>query len=41
MFPQLPNAAINQLRELRAADFFLAVGFWKPHLPFKAMLFPA
>jgi iduronate 2-sulfatase len=28
------NAAINKLRELQEVPFFLAVGFWKPHLPF-------
>ncbi len=30
------NAAINKLRELRETPFFLAVGFWKPHLPYNA-----
>ena len=28
------NAAVNKLRELQETPFFLAVGFWKPHLPF-------
>lgn len=28
--------AIKQLRELRGKRFFLAVGFYKPHLPFNA-----
>ena len=30
------NNAINKLRELQEVPFFLAVGFWKPHLPFNA-----
>lgn len=30
------NAAVNKLRELRETPFFLAVGFWKPHLPYNA-----
>ncbi|SHN04028.1 Arylsulfatase A [Cyclobacterium lianum] len=29
-------AAIRQLRQLRDSTFFLAVGFYKPHLPFNA-----
>jgi len=28
------NAAINRLRELQETPFFMAVGFWKPHLPY-------
>ena len=30
------NAAVNKLSELRETPFFLAVGFWKPHLPYNA-----
>jgi len=30
------NAAVNKLRELKETPFFLAVGFWKPHLPYNA-----
>src|SRR5690606_6018441 len=35
---QIAAAAIAELAERRdqAAPFFLAVGFWKPHLPFNA-----
>lgn len=29
-------AAINKMRELQEAPFFLAVGLWKPHLPYNA-----
>jgi iduronate 2-sulfatase len=29
-------AAVAALRELEKSPFFLAVGFWKPHLPFNA-----
>ena len=28
------NLAVNKLRELQETPFFLAVGFWKPHLPY-------
>ena len=28
------NAAVNKLRELQETPFFLAIGFWKPHLPY-------
>ncbi len=31
---RIANTAINKLRELKETPFFLAVGFWKPHLPF-------
>lgn len=35
---QIADAACTKLAELKAAarPFFLAVGFWKPHLPFNA-----
>lgn len=33
---RIANAAVNKLRELQETPFFLAVGFWKPHLPFNA-----
>ncbi len=33
---RIANAAINKLRELQETPFFLAVGFWKPHLPYNA-----
>jgi len=33
---RIANAAVNKLRELSQTSFFLAVGFWKPHLPFNA-----
>jgi iduronate 2-sulfatase len=35
---RVANAAVEALKELSARDdpFFLAVGFWKPHLPFNA-----
>lgn len=33
---RITNEAIKTLRELRETPFFLAVGFWKPHLPFNA-----
>ena len=35
---QIAQAAIEQLQRLKdqAEPFFLAVGFWKPHLPFNA-----
>ena len=33
---RIANAAINRLRELQEHPFFLAVGFWKPHLPYNA-----
>jgi iduronate 2-sulfatase len=29
-------AAVHVLRQIRDRPFFLAVGFWKPHLPFNA-----
>ena len=31
---RIANAAVNKLRELQETPFFLAVGFWKPHLPY-------
>lgn len=31
---RISNAAVNKLRELQETPFFLAVGFWKPHLPY-------
>lgn len=33
---RIANAAVNKLRELKETPFFLAVGFWKPHLPYNA-----
>jgi iduronate 2-sulfatase len=33
---RIANEAINKLRELQETPFFMAVGFWKPHLPFNA-----
>lgn len=33
---RIAEAAIDKLRVLRETPFFLAVGFWKPHLPFNA-----
>lgn len=33
---RIANAAIKKLRELRETSFLLAVGFWKPHLPYNA-----
>ena len=33
---RIANAAVEKLRELRETPFFLAVGFWKPHLPYNA-----
>ncbi|WP_234567117.1 sulfatase [Rhodohalobacter sp. 614A] len=33
---RIANAAVNKLRELQETPFFLAVGFWKPHLPYNA-----
>lgn len=33
---RVANAAVNKLRELREVPFFMAVGFWKPHLPYNA-----
>ncbi len=33
---RIAAAAVNKLRELRETPFFLAVGFWKPHLPYNA-----
>jgi iduronate 2-sulfatase len=35
---QIADAAVTKLGQLKAANqpFFLAVGFWKPHLPFNA-----
>lgn len=33
---RIANLAVNKLRELQETPFFLAVGFWKPHLPFNA-----
>lgn len=33
---RITNAAINKLSELREVPFFLAIGFWKPHLPYNA-----
>lgn len=32
----IANQAIHSLRELKGKPFFLAVGFFKPHLPFNA-----
>lgn len=33
---RIADAATGALRELQARPFFLAVGFWRPHLPFVA-----
>ncbi|MEM9984750.1 MAG: sulfatase [Bacteroidota bacterium] len=33
---RIANEAIQRLRELRGTPFFMAVGFWKPHLPYNA-----
>lgn len=33
---RIANAAIEALGELKDQPFFLAVGFWKPHLPYNA-----
>jgi len=33
---RIANAAVNKLSTLRETPFFMAVGFWKPHLPFNA-----
>lgn len=33
---QIAELAVERLRELQAQPFFLAVGFWKPHLQFNA-----
>ncbi len=33
---RIASAAVAKLKELRETPFFLAVGFWKPHLPFNA-----
>jgi iduronate 2-sulfatase len=33
---RIARAAVNKLGELQEVPFFLAVGFWKPHLPYNA-----
>lgn len=33
---RIANEAISTLRNLRETPFFMAVGFWKPHLPYNA-----
>jgi iduronate 2-sulfatase len=33
---RIADLAVEALRELKDRPFFLAVGFWKPHLPFNA-----
>lgn len=33
---RVADEAIKALRQLKSEPFFLAVGFWKPHLPFNA-----
>ncbi len=33
---RIAELAVGALRELKDEPFFLAVGFWKPHLPFNA-----
>jgi len=33
---RIANAAVDKLKQLRETPFFLAVGFWKPHLPYNA-----
>jgi len=33
---RIANAAVNKLHELQETNFFLAIGFWKPHLPYNA-----
>ncbi len=33
---RITNMAITKLRELQETPFFMAIGFWKPHLPYNA-----
>ncbi len=33
---RIANAAVKALHDLKDRPFFLAVGFWKPHLPYNA-----
>lgn len=33
---RIANEVIMKLREFRESPFFMAVGFWKPHLPYNA-----
>lgn len=33
---RIASAAINRMRELQELPFFMAIGFWKPHLPYNA-----
>ncbi len=33
---RIADAAVKKLGQLREVPFFMAVGFWKPHLPFNA-----
>ena len=33
---RIANEAVKRLTEIQETPFFLAVGFWKPHLPFNA-----
>lgn len=33
---RIANAAVSKLQMLQETSFFLAVGFWKPHLPYNA-----
>ncbi|NNJ24118.1 sulfatase [Alienimonas chondri] len=33
---QIAKLAVDRLNEIKDEPFFLAVGFWKPHLPFNA-----
>ncbi len=33
---RITNVAITKLRELQETPFFMAIGFWKPHLPYNA-----
>lgn len=33
---RIANAAVNKLRQLKETPFFMAVGLWKPHLPYNA-----
>lgn len=36
IYGRIANAAVKTLNDLKNQPFFLAVGFWKPHLPYNA-----